>query len=209
MHVRSLVRVLSILATVVAALGATASTAAAYGTPVACTARNESQAFKQFGDDASYFLVPNGGFEGGAANWALSGSAQPVVYNEPWRVNSPSDLWGLQLGQGAVAESRTFCVTGDEKNVRLFLVNPAIPGSSLQIELIAKNPSTGQSATSTVRVAADPTRPFAWTVSRRLDIPGQLGTDGTQYLTVRISVVGGMGVWIIDDVFVDPVKLWR
>jgi hypothetical protein len=194
-------------AAVVATIGATTTSAFAFGTAVPCSTRTESTAFSRWNDSASYFLMPNGGFESGATDWSLTGGASVIADNETFKVRSASDTKGLRIPAGATAESRTICVGRGEDSIRLFVKNARVPGSILHVEAIVRNPVTGQTAQTAFDVNGD-AAPSGWSPTMRLSIPNLLGgTTGTQELTFRFSTRGTAATWVIDDVYVDPMKL--
>src|SRR3954451_14553832 len=92
------------------AIAASASSAFAAGTTVACLTRTETNAFSTWGDTNAYFQVPNGGFESATTDWALTGGASVVSGNEPWKVAGSTNAKSLRIPNGATAESRTICV---------------------------------------------------------------------------------------------------
>ena len=189
-----------------AMLVAAAPAAMAYGSPLACTGRSEAKVFSAWGDNANYFRLANGGFEG-TDSWALSGGAVVRSGNEPWRVGGSADARSLLLVAGATAESRTLCVSMGEDSIRLFVKNARIPGSILHVEAIVRNPTTGQTAQTAFDVNGD-AAPLGWAPTMRLAIPNLLGgsSTSTQELTLKFTTRGAPATWSIDDVFVDPFK---
>lgn len=195
----------------VAAVGAAAMTAlsatpaSAHGTPVACTARSESAVFSRWGDRSQYFLMPNGGFESGTAEWKLAGGASVVTGNETWKVRNSNDNYSLRIPYGATAESRTICVSKGEDVIRLFVKNPGVRGSVLHVEVIVRNPDNGAVAQTAFDVNGD-AAPLGWAPTMRLGIASQWSSTGTQELTFVFSTRGSAATWHIDDVYVDPFR---
>src|SRR3954466_5766872 len=75
--------------------------------------------FAPWGDWATYYYAPNGGFENGAASWSLSGDARVVTQqNEPWYLAGLGSH-ALQLSQGASA-STNVCYGLTYPGIRLF-----------------------------------------------------------------------------------------
>jgi hypothetical protein len=69
-----------------------ASLAMLVGAPAAsadsqCPMPASSPVFSQFGESASYALVPGGGFEGDTPGWTFD-NASVVSGNEPWYLDS-------------------------------------------------------------------------------------------------------------------------
>jgi len=151
--------------------------------------------------------VPNGGFEIGATNWALSGGAAVVDGNETYLVGGTADSHSLRLPPGSAAESRTFCVSVGEDVVRLFVNNPHVPGAILHVEAIARNPVSGAVGYAAFDVNGDvPSE--SWAPTMRLGIPRLFDGTGTQELTLLFTLRGTRATWGIDDVYVDPFKSW-
>jgi hypothetical protein len=192
------------LAVAALTLGAGATTVMAYGSPKPCDDRREAPVFSPWGDNSSYFRVPNGGFEFGAMNWDLSDGATVVSGNESYRVAG----WGgrsLSIPDGARAESRTICVWRGEDTVRLFVKSPDVSGAILHIEAEVENPATGEVSQRSFDVESDAADD--WAPTARLGIPNLLGgDDDTQELTLTFTTRGAAATWHIDDVYVDPYK---
>ena len=197
-------RVASATALVATMLGAGAGSAFAFGTSVPCTSRAEAPVFAAWGDLFSYFRVPNGGFESGSTDWALTGGAAVVTGNERYRVGGATDARSLRIPAGATAESRTICVSRGEDTIRLFVNNARISGSILHVEAIVRS-STGQIGQTAFDVNGD-AAPAGWAPTMRLGIPNLLGGTGTENLTLRFTTRGTAATWSIDDVYVDPYK---
>ena len=64
-----------------------------------------SQAFAPFGDQHSYYLTSDGGFEGGGAGWTFTGGAKVVAGNETSYLHSSSDRSSLLIPNGGTATS--------------------------------------------------------------------------------------------------------
>ncbi len=58
--------------------------AAFAGSAQACSYSGAEQVFKPWGDQHSYVLAPDGGFESGGAGWSLNGGAKAVNGNESY-----------------------------------------------------------------------------------------------------------------------------
>ncbi len=188
-------------------LGASATAALAFGPTQPCSGRAMLTPFARWADYSGYFLAPNGSFESGTTNWALSGGARVVYGNEPWKANGPNDTYSLAIPASGVAESRTLCVSMGEDTIRLFVNNPRVQGSILHVEAIVRNPNTGQVAQTAFDVNAD-AAPAGWSQTMRLQIPNLLGGNTTEELTVRFTVRSTPATWGIDDVFIDPYKTY-
>jgi hypothetical protein len=200
-------RVLAATALTTVALGATAATTLGYGVAVACTGRTMAQVFAPWGDTGSYFQVLNGGFENGADGWALSGGAQVVAENEPYRVAGASDSSSLQLPPGSTAESRTMCVSTGEDTVRFFVKNEHVPGSILHVDAVVRNPTLGSIGYAAFDVNGD-VPSDEWSPTMELQIPWLIKFRATEELTLFFSLRGAPATWQIDDIHIDPFKSW-
>jgi len=87
----------------------------------ACTVANTTttQAFKQFGDTASYTLAPSGSFESGTTGWSLGG-ASVKGGSESYFVNSTSDSRSLVVPATSQPISPPFCVNRSMPTFRFF-----------------------------------------------------------------------------------------
>jgi hypothetical protein len=191
------------------ALSAQSASAAPTQTSVApCTTRSETTPFARWGDDADYFLVPNGDFANGSTDWNLSGGASVVNGGEPYGV-VPGDSHSVVMPAGSQAVSESVCLSMGDENVRLFVNNPGVPGAILRVQAQVQNPLTGLTLGTGFDVNAS-TLPSGWGPSPILAIPNLLGgiLDGvlTQDLTLTFTTQGTPATWNIDDVFVDPFK---
>jgi hypothetical protein len=185
-----------------AASAATPGTASTSSAP--CTTRALSTPFSKWGDGASYFLAPNGGFESGSTGWTLAGKATVASGSEPYLASGPGSH-SLQIPFGSQAQSPTMCVTRNEDAIRLFVGNQGVNGSILHVEALAQNPTTGQVAQTAFDVNGNAVA-TGWSPTMVLQIPNMLGGNGTQDLTLSFSTRGTAATWNIDDVFVDPFK---
>ena len=202
--VRRLSRVVAVLVTVGVMFGAF-TPASAFASSLPCRSRSTSAVFSRWLDPAQYFLASNGGFEQGAEDWSLSPAATVVAGNERYRVAGSAHSHSLSLGAGAVAESRTACVTMGEPTVRLFVKTPRVFGARLTITATVSNPATRVSLT-TAYVVVGGVTPAGWAPTPEIVIPNLLGGVLDQKLTMRISTGGTPAAWRVDDVYVDPYK---
>ena len=185
----------------------TAGSASATTSVVPCTTRVESAPFASWGDTHPYFLMPNGGFEAGAASWALAGGAAVGSGNESYFANTAADSHSLVLPAGSQATSSTVCVGRDETSFRFFVKNPAVNGAQLRVQAIVQDPQTGKISTtsSTVNGSASGT---AWSPTAVIHLPNPSASGtGTQNVTLVFSTGGAPAKWSIDDVFIDPFRM--
>jgi hypothetical protein len=159
-----------------------------------------SQPFAQWGDSASYTLVPGGTFTPGSARWALSGGAKVVSGN-----TSGVGAYSLSLPAGSSATSPGACTGLDHPSARLFVRNTGSASSRLNVyatyRLLLGLPYTislGQLSGSA-----------SWQPSSVLqmgllnNVVGSLTlTDST--ISFTFVPADRSGNWSIDDVFLDP-----
>jgi hypothetical protein len=155
-----------------------------------------SQVFRGVdGDTSSYYAFSNNGLESGTTGWTLAGGAFVGIGNEPWFVNGPG-FRSLTLLPGASATSPGFCINLLDPAVRMFAAGTY--GGTLRIQVLFYGPTgnlTGflNHETETGTGAWAPTN----RVSSLLALP-----IGTAYARIKVTAVSG--VWLVDDLFVDP-----
>jgi hypothetical protein len=199
-----------LLASIVAALSFGASSAqAGEGLLGLSCGDDASQPFLRFLDPLPYTLVPDGGFEGGAAGWDLDGGARVVSGNEPFGLSGAGSR-SLSLPAGSSATSPPMCV-GLVLPVVRFVSTGGGFLSHLRVEALYKDAS-GRTRSIDLLPGALPTgRHWAPTLPL-LQLGGLLNTltlNGvTTEMQFRFTPRGlfGGGNWRIDSVFVDPWK---
>jgi hypothetical protein len=171
-----------------------------------CGARVEATPFRAWSDTHSYFLMPGGDFESGAAGWTLTGGSAVVGGSESFLTNHATDSHSLKMVAGSVAASPTICVAMGENSARLFVKSSGGASSVLHVQVYVQNRLTGLVLSTGFDVAGNATR-NVWTPSPRLFVPNLLGgVLGDQNLTVVFTTKGAPATWNIDDVYVDPFK---
>jgi hypothetical protein len=156
-----------------------------------------SQPFAQFGDNASYTLVPGGSFEPGTPAWSLKGGASVVSGNEPF-ANSGSN--SLNLPAGSSATSPFMCVGTLSPTLRLFGFASSSQ-SALSVQILAKN-IFGLLTVLNIGIVYPGQTSWAPTKSALfLQSLGALLTNTTS-IAFRFAPINGS--WTIDDTYVDP-----
>lgn len=177
-----------------------------------CGERELERPFLRFLDPFAYTLAPGGDFERGTAGWTLAGGARVVDGNESYYVRSRSDSQSLSLPTGSSATTPPMCVHLLDPTIRLFAQNGGSLLSLLKIEVLYRD-GFGSERALLVGAAAGagpwlPTLPFPFLANATQ----VLSLDGlTTQVRFRFTPTGGLlgsGKWRIDDVFVDPVKVW-
>jgi hypothetical protein len=165
--------------------------------------------FLRFLDPLPYTLAPDGGFEGGAAGWKLSGGARVVDGNEPWLTGAATDRKSLLLPPGSSATSPAMCMELVLPVVRFFSTGGAAL-SYLQVEALYTD-AAGRSRALTLLPVGLPSRTWIPNLPL-LQLSGAINAATLNGLTSDISLrftprgLFGSGTWQIDDVYVDPWK---
>jgi hypothetical protein len=187
-----------------AAFAATALALALTAAPAkACSYSGAEQVFAPWGDKHHYVLGPDGGFEGGASGWSLSGGAQVVAGNESYYLNSAQDSRSLALPTGSVAGSPPVCMALDTPIFRMFARNTGDPSSRLRVEAVYK--LLGLLRTKAVStVTAGPNWAPTQQMSTVLSLATIVGTLIPSYVQIRIRPLDDDGRWQVDDLYIDP-----
>jgi hypothetical protein len=189
-----------LIAVAAAALAVTSCSATA---AQACNYTGAEQVFAPWGDQHSYVLAPDGGFEAGSQGWLLGGGAKTVAGNEAFYLNDASDSRSLSLPAGSATVSPPICMSIDTPIIRLFARNTGDPSSGLRVE--ASYTLLGllhTKAISTVYTGS------AWAPSQQLStvlsLSTVVGTLIPSSIQIHITPVGSGGQWQVDDLYVDP-----
>jgi hypothetical protein len=187
----------------VAVLAALLALAVLAGPAQACSSAGAKQAFSAWGDQRSYVLAPDGGFEAGAQGWSLRGGAKAVSGNESYYLNSAADHRSLSLPAGSSAGSPPVCMAIDTPVFRMVARNTGDPSSRLRVT--ANYKLLGLIHTQTVDTvtagsAWAPTQPQ----STVLTLSTIVGTLIPSAIEIRIAPLDSKGGWQVDDVYVDP-----
>lgn len=169
-----------------------------------------SHPFLRFLDPLPYVLAPDGGFEGGAAGWKLSGGAKVVAGNEPWYLAGAGHSKSLLLPSGSSATSPRMCVELVLPVVRLFTQGGSLL-STLKVEAVYTSASGAEE--SVVLLSGVPASSSWQATLQQLQIGGTLDALTLNGLTTQMSFrftprggLFGSGNWRIDDLYVDPWK---
>lgn len=183
-----------------AALAVSACSAAA---AQACSYTGAEQVFSPWGDQHSYVLAPDGGFEAGGAGWTLAGGATTVAGNESFYLNDAGDSRSLSLPAGSAAVSPPICMSIDTPIFRLFARNTGDPSSGLRVE--ATYVLLGLVRTKAVStVYAGPDWAPSQQLSTVLSLSTVVGTLTPSSIQIRITPLGSGGQWQVDDLYIDP-----
>src|SRR3954464_11586107 len=180
-------RMLSLAAAGVAAL------ALAGPAQAACSQPSSTPLFSAFGDSASYFLAPDGGFEAGAATW-LKTSAYTVNDNESWHVTGGSK--GMLLkGGGSSVTSPGACIDLTNPSMRFFYKSAATGGVNSSYLMVEAILTSQIGTTTTILGTVNPNT--AWAATPVLDLRGAtnahlhsgVANNDTATLKLRFTVM--------------------
>jgi hypothetical protein len=197
MPVKSLKKLIAIAA------GALAIAIVPAGAAQACNYTGAEQVFRAWGDQHSYVLAPDGGFEAGGQGWNLAGGAKAVSGNESFNLNGAGDSQSLALPAGSTAVSPPICMALDTPSFRLVARNSGDPSSGLRVE--ATYALLGLVRTKTVSTVYGGT---SWAPSQQmstvLSLSTIVGTLIPSSIQIRITPLGSGGQWQVDDLYIDP-----
>ncbi len=163
-----------------------------------CAQQPLSQTFLPWLDVAWYVPAPDGGFEGGTEDWALTDGARVVVGNNPYLAGERS----LSLPAGASATTAPMCIGIEHPTLRLFARNTGAPLSTLTVSVVFSD-LLGVTRSLPVGVIGA----GAWSPTPVMPIlVNLLALTGDQQVAFRFAAPDDGGEWTIDDVYVDPYK---
>jgi len=154
--------------------------------------------FLPWGDYASYYFAPNGGFESGAASWSLSGGAAVVTQdNEPWYL-AGFGSHALSIPTGGSA-STSVCFGLTYPAVRFFAAGDG-GDATIHVRVVSRSLLGVLSVLDGGTFTAGST----WRPSPKLStLFSALGAPlGSKTMTLQFTVERGTAQ--IDDLFVDP-----
>jgi hypothetical protein len=188
---------------IVTATAVLAISVAGAGAAQACNYTGAQQVFKPWGDQHSYVLAPDGGFEAGGQGWSLGGGGKTVAENEPFHLNDAGDSHSLALPAGSTAVSPPICMSLDTPMFRLMARNGGDPSSGLRVE--ATYALLGLVRTKTVSTVYGSS---SWAPSQQmstvLSLSTIVGTVIPSAIQIRITPLGSGGQWQVDDLYIDP-----
>jgi hypothetical protein len=194
---KSIRKLIAVAAAAVAVLACSASAAQA------CNYTGAAQVFSPWGDQHSYVLAPDGGFEAGGQGWLLAGGATTVSGNESFYLGGAGDSRSLSLPAGSGALSPPICMSIDTPIIRLLARNTGDSSSGLRVE--ATYVLLGLVHTKAIStVYAGPGWAPSQQLSTVLSLSTVVGTLVPSSIQVRITPVGSDGNWQVDDLYVDP-----
>lgn len=184
-----------VAATIITSLGVVGAAGTASAGP--CEPRNTWAAFAPWGDHNQYFVANGGTFEGDWSPWATWGGAGVGWDQNSHAINGHGQR-AMRLPSWSTAMSPAMCVFHNEESLRFFYRAPGV-GRTLEVHIEVWGENGYASTTSYITSSSR-----QWEVSPIIDMPNVRGADGTQWITVYLTPIGGRGSWFVDDVMIDP-----
>ncbi len=161
--------------------------------------------FSPFGDSALYVPAPGGDAES-LDDWTLNkhtGRAE----NSPFRPGQSS----LFLEEGGEAISPAMCVSVDHPTIRMFAVNTGDADSELEVEILYEGVDGKIKKLKVAKLRGSAQWAPTTIIPLYVNMLGAASEDGLTAVAVKLKAKGvkqrGAG-WKIDDVCVDPIKVW-
>lgn len=169
----------------------------------ACTVDQAAttRAFAQYGDAASYTLVPGGAFTASTTGWTLTDAA---LTDTPDSVGAPADSGSLQIDAGGSAVSPAICIDRAMPTFR-FMARPVGDSpATMTVNLLWRDAAGGLHSRSVGTVSSST---GAWAPSSVLPLATAVPlseTGGTQSVQMEFVPDAAGPAWDIDDVYADP-----
>jgi hypothetical protein len=161
--------------------------------------------FSAWGDGGLYVPAPDGDLES-LDGWTVnkhSGRAE----NSPFRHGGAS----LFLEEKGEAISPAMCVTVDHPTIRFFAANSGDPESELEVEILYEGLDGKVKKLKVAKLRGNAQWAPTTVVPLYVNMLGATSEDGLTAVAVRFKAKGvkvkGAG-WKIDDLCVDPIKIW-
>ena len=192
---------------VTGAIALFAAAPASAGLGLAC-ADPTTKPFAPWNDFAKYAFVPNGGFEGGAAGWTLTGGARVVPGNESFFVHGARERYSLSLPPGSTALSTPMCISLFSGKMRFFTANAGAASARVKVQVLY-NGGVGSLLGSLGRLLGVSEVGYvssgaAWQPSPAIAMLGGTLPLLTRSVQFRFSAPADGGAFRIDDVYLDP-----
>jgi hypothetical protein len=169
-----------------------------------CGQRVFEQPFSAFGDPMWYFLLDNGSFDSGTADWALGGAATTFSEPEPAFVDQAPDPSALSLSEGATATSTPVCVDVTSPTIRFFARARGALVGRLRVEVLFKDPFGQQRALTIATLTGSSSWGVTPAMPVLLNAVAAVSKYGTLGVAFRFTAVSGN--WDLDRIYVDPYK---
>ncbi len=158
--------------------------------------------FARWGDKARYVLAEGGSFEQ-ALGWSAVGEPSLVAENNPFRLAGKGSF-SARLTDGQSLTSPVVCVSGNQPYLR-FVARALDRASRLVLEVLWTDMGVAKEKV----LEEHPADLWqAWGPSKIVPLGTALptGSGEVHQVRLRFSLKDGVGSWLIDDVFIDPIK---
>jgi hypothetical protein len=179
--------------------------AAFAGSAQACSYSGAEKVFGSWGDQRSYVLASDGGFEAEGSGWQLNRGAAVVDGNESYYLNNAEDSKSLSLPPGSSAVSPPVCMAIDTPSFRLVTRNGGDPSSQLRVEAVYTLLGLVRTKTAATLRAGSTWAPTQ-SVSTVLTLSTVVGTLIPSAIEIRFTPLDSSGQWQVDDVYIDPFR---
>lgn len=169
-----------------------------------CGDSASEQRFLPWGDDADYVLAPGGSVED-SAGWELKG-AEVSTDNSPYSAGNRS----LSLDEGATATSPVMCISTAHPTIRFFAANRADEDSVLEVEVLYEDLNGHPKKLKVARLTGGDSWQPTVVIPIHVQVRAAASEDGLTAIAVVLKArhAGKGGAWKVDDLCVDPLKLW-
>jgi hypothetical protein len=174
--------------------GPAASAHAALIATGACDASALSKPFAQWGDNATYKLIPGGDFEGSLSGWTLGGGATVTAGG------AESSDHALTLKPGASVQTPATCVNTSYPTFRVFAKTQSGLATAL-VQIVYNLPVLGPVALPVGVVTLNGAWSPSLTMLTAATVPGLL-SNGTAQAALRFTEL--TGTTAVDGIYVDP-----
>jgi hypothetical protein len=175
------------------------------GAALACAEEEVAPVFAPWGDTSDYAAAPGGLFEG-SLDWTSTGSPELVPDANPF-AQSAEDTTSVALGEGDAITSPLICLTRWHPHMR-FAARWSGRKARLDLDVLWTDDKGKLKSVSLAD--SDPNQFPAWALSKRVMFKRVLPRDEvirTVQLRFRVRDDGDeTSSWLVDNVFVDPVK---
>lgn len=166
----------------------------------ACPIAETARAFSRWGDENEYRQLPGGAFDD-LASWETEGSPGLAGEGNPYGSGSSS---AARLAGGDSITSAVFCIDRYHPHARF--VRRALPKSG-HLKVVALWTGDDGKFKRSPLDDSDANRAGTWDASREIEFKDALPSDdGARHVRLRFTVEGRSGAWLLDDVYVDPMK---
>jgi hypothetical protein len=165
-----------------------------------CGERTTTNPFSAWGDDADYFLAPEGDFSS-SDRWTM---------NDHAAVDRDGADNALVLEDGGDAMSPVLCVTADLPTIRFFARNDGgAADSRLEVSVVYEGADGNVKRLKVARLRAGDDWQPAIAIPIYVNALAAFADDGTAPVVIQFHATGvkaKLGRWQVDDLYVDPFK---